>query len=151
MRLRKAIYESALDASFARTGAGIGVVAGGDSEKQWKRIATKSDDYLFPAKSNKAKALVAMIRRKRFNALDRRFRQELLAIDGATIISHQGVILAVGAILKIKGGSASGGRLAAAQELSRLGLGIKISQDGPIRGYRGTQRSRGKEPSFLLM
>jgi hypothetical protein len=151
LKLRRAIYESALDASFARTGACIGIVTSSNIGGAWKRIATKKADYLLPATSPKAKSLRAMIGRKYFRALDRRFRQELLAIDGALLVSHRGSLLTVGAILKIKGGSSGGGRLAAAQELSRLGLGIKVSQDGPIRGYRGSLRSRGKEPSFLLM
>ncbi len=150
-RLRRAIYESALDASFARTGAAIGLVTSANLRTRWKRIATKKGDYLRPAVSPKTKALRAMIGRKHFNSLDRRFRQELLAIDGATLMSHRGRVLAVGAILRIKGGSSGGGRLAAAQELSRLGLGIKVSQDGPIRGYRGAPHKRAKEPSFLLM
>ena len=44
---------------------------------------------------------------------DRRLRQELAAIDGATVLSFEGDVLAVGAIVKIPGGSAGGGRLAA--------------------------------------
>jgi hypothetical protein len=57
-------------------------------------------------------------------------------VDGATVIDHQGSLLAVGAIVQVPGGSTGGGRLAAAKALSRLGLGVKVSQDGGIRGYR---------------
>lgn len=79
--------------------------------------------------------------------MDRRLRQELMAIDGATVLSHDGELLAVGAILKIPGGSTGGGRLAAAKALGKLGLGIKVSQDGGITGFRLGQ----SEPAFSLM
>jgi hypothetical protein len=72
---------------------------------------------------------------------------ELVAIDGATVLSHRGELLAVGAILKIPGGSESGGRLAAAKAISAKGLGIKVSQDGGITGYR---LGRSK-PAFQVM
>jgi hypothetical protein len=62
-------------------------------------------------------------------------RAELLALDGATIIDHLGALLAVGAIVQIQAGSTGGGRLAAAKTLAGLGLGVKISQDGQVRGF----------------
>ena len=55
------------------------------------------------------------------------------------LIDYKGMILAVGAILHIEGGSTGGGRLAAAKGLAKLGLGIKVSQDGPIQGFRETE------------
>ena len=73
---------------------------------------------------------------KKFHELDRTLRQELAAIDGATVVNHEGTVVAVGAILKIEGGSTGGGRTAAAKQLAMLGLGVKISQDGGISGYR---------------
>jgi DNA integrity scanning protein DisA with diadenylate cyclase activity len=88
-----------------------------------------------------------MTEHHRFYALDRRLRQELVAIDGATVLDSEGRILAVGAILKIDGGSSGGGRLAAAKELSKLGLGIKVSQDGGIRGFH----DGNKEEAFIVM
>jgi hypothetical protein len=88
-----------------------------------------------------------MVHGRKFHELDRRLRQELVAIDGATVLSHEGDLLAVGAILKIEGGSASGGRLAAAKTLSSLGVGIKVSQDGGITGYRLNQDA----PAFQIM
>jgi len=56
-------------------------------------------------------------------------------------------LLAVGAILKIPGGSSGGGRLAAAIELSKLGLGIKVSQDGGILMFHDGK----KEPIISVM
>ena len=82
-----------------------------------------------------------------FQDLDRRIRQELLALDVATPLDHNGQVLAVGTILKIQGGSAGGGRLAAAQESGKLGLGITISQDGGILGFRDARST----PEFSIM
>jgi hypothetical protein len=49
--------------------------------------------------SPKARLIRRIVGNSKFQQLDRRLRQELLAIDGATIIDHEGVVLAVGAIL----------------------------------------------------
>lgn len=143
--IRRKIYETCLDASFARTGACIGVVQI-DQKSTWSAIVDPDD--ILPTSTNlKARSLRIAITGSKFQDLDRRIRQELVAIDGATIISHRGDILAVGAILKIKGGSEGGGRLAAAKALSRYGLGIKVSQDGGILGYRHDD----KDAAFQIM
>ncbi len=134
LMVRRAIYESALDASFARTGAGIGVVMR-INQRKWETVVTAKEDWLSPPTSTKAKAIARMINGRPFQELDRRLRQELLAIDGATVLDHLGKVLAVGAIIRIPGGSTEGGRLAAAKELSKLGLGIKVSQDGGIVAF----------------
>lgn len=144
--VRKAIYETCLDASFARTGACIGVVTSGHAGS-WKNVVTSKDDYLEKPVSTKAKTIATMIGARKFYELDRRLRQELVAIDGATVLDHKGKVLAVGAILKIGGGSTGGGRLAAAKALSSLGLGIKVSQDGGIRGFHDEE----DEPKLQLM
>jgi len=132
--IRKAIYETALDASFARTGACIGVIAAGGMKLAEGMIA--DTDRLSERRSDKAKAIARIVNGKKFHELDRTLRQELAAIDGATVVDHEGNIVAVGAILKMAGGSTSGGRTAAAKQLATLGLGVKISQDGGISGYR---------------
>lgn len=142
----RAVYESCLDASFARTGACIGIIKG-EHQSKWMQLATAEDDHLGAQTSVKAKALATMVGNRKFQDLDRRLRQELLAIDGATLLNHKGEILAVGAILKIPGGSTGGGRLAAAKAISKYGLGIKVSQDGGIRGFRNGQ----DEPKFFVM
>jgi hypothetical protein len=144
--VRRAVYETCLDASFAKTGACIGVVTPPNKGK-WKQVVTEKADWWWPATSLKAKTLELMTEHHRFYALDRRLRQELVAIDGATVLDSEGRILAVGAILKIDGGSSGGGRLAAAKELSKLGLGIKVSQDGGIRGFH----DGNKEEAFIVM
>lgn len=132
--IRKAIYETALDSSFARSGACIGVIAAGRLKLAEDTIA--ATDWLSRGLSSKAKTIARIVNERKFQELDRTLRQELVAIDGATVIDHEGNVVAVGAILKMKGGSTSGGRTAAAKQLALLGLGVKISQDGGISGYR---------------
>lgn len=144
--VRKAVYETCMDASFARTGACIGVVLS-QQRNQWKSIAVSSSDYLESPTSTKSKAIARAVGGQFFHQLDRKLRQELVAIDGATLLDHNGVVLAVGAILNIPGGSSGGGRRAAALELSRLGLGIKVSQDGEIVGFH----DGSAEPKFRIM
>lgn len=144
-RIRRAIYETALDASFARTGACIGVIAAGSMRLAENMIA--DEDWLSKGLSNKSKAIARIVDGKKFHELGRTLRQELAAIDGAMVIDHEGNIVAVGAILKIKGGSTSGGRTAAAKQIALLGLGVKISQDGGISGYRRDSKNPKSERS----
>jgi hypothetical protein len=80
--------------------------------------------------------LLARVVKKAFQHLDRRLRQELLSLDGATVLTRKGEVLTAGAIVRVPGGSTGGGRRAAAIQLGKLGLAIKISADGPITGFR---------------
>jgi len=57
-------------------------------------------------------------------------------MDGATVLDYRGNVLAAGAIVKVDAGSDGGGRLLAARTLAKYGLGIKISTDGEIRGFK---------------
>jgi len=148
--VRRAVYASCLDASFARTGACIGVLCSNDSAKL-NRIAPEAGDHLMPAVSSKARALARAIKGRKFQEMDRRLRQELLAIDGATILDHEGRILAVGAILRVPGGSVGGGRRAAAIALSVYGVGIKVSQDGGIEGFHRSADGNTEKLAFRLM
>jgi hypothetical protein len=144
--VRHAVYSTCLDASFARTGACIGIVIPLYAS-EWQDTADNPDDYLSPATSKKARVLKSMIGTDKFQDLPRQLRQELVAIDGATVINHEGTVLAVGAIVTIEGGSEGGGRLAAAIALSKLGVGIKVSQDGRITGFH----DGNDEPKFTVM
>lgn len=133
--VKEAIYETLLDVSFARTGGCLAVAAKGEISRLAGVVA--DEDRLDPAKgptSMKGGLLGRCIGRQ-FHQIDRRIRAELLAMDGATIVSHLGVLVAAGAIVKIDGGSSGGGRLAAAKTLSGFGLGIKVSQDGGVEGF----------------
>lgn len=136
-KLRHAIYESCLDVSFARTGGCIAVV-NAPLRRDVTR-AVRQGDLIEREENTRTKLLSAVIKKKPFHLLDRRLRQELLAVDGATVLSHDGEVLTAGAIVKLPGGSSGGGRRAAAVELSRLGLGVKISADGPIAAFRNRQ------------
>jgi hypothetical protein len=154
--LRRAVYASCLDASFAGTGACLGIL-NKEFSGRLREIAPDVNDHLLPPQSAKARLLHLAINGQPFTALDRRLRQEILAIDGATILDHRGHIVAAGAILKVAGGSSSGGgRRAAAQALSTYGVGIKVSADGGIEGFRRATGSAapakgGSQASFRLM
>lgn len=93
------------------------------------------DDFLKISRCVKIANLIRIINRRRFHELDRKLRQELIGMDGATVIDADGRIIAVGAIVQIEAGSAGGGRLAATKTLSRYGVAIKISTDGFMQGY----------------
>lgn len=91
----------------------------------------------------KVECLRKIISGKPFHELSRKLRQELVSMDGATVIDSDGTIIAVGAILKIEAGSDGGGRLAAATTLSKYGIAIKISQDGILKAFY-PDRKNGK-------
>ena len=132
----KSIYVSVIDASFRRKGACIGVIKksavyNGDYIMDCMDFVSESD-ILEKRKDEKTRLLNSIVGSKKFNELSRQLRQEILAMDGATIIFEDGTIFAVGAILKINCGSSGGGRRAAACTLSKYGVGIKVSSDGKI-------------------
>jgi hypothetical protein len=137
--LRRAIYESCLDVSFARSGGGIGVVT--HEHRAEVAAIVSADDLLAEPATFKARLLSRVVGGRTFQGLDRRNRAELLALDGAMVLAHTGAILAAGAIVDVPAGSAGGGgRTAAARKLSTLGLGVKVSQDGSITAYRNGDR-----------
>jgi hypothetical protein len=149
-KIRRAVYESVLDASFERRGACIGIVGSGQSEK-WQSLVSP-DDRADLKNSERARALSGVIQGRAFQDLERTLRLELVSIDGATVINHKGEILAVGAIVQISNSGTGGGRTAAAQGLAKVGLGIKISQDGSISGYRPKSAQESKvSVAFSLM
>jgi hypothetical protein len=131
--LRRAVYESCLDVSFARTGGCVAVMNEAGRSKIGKFI--DSNDLIEQKKRTRTKLLDRAVRNS-FQKLDRRLRQELLSMDGATVLTRKGEVLTAGSIVRVPSGSAGGGRRAAAIQLSRLGLAIKISADGPITGFR---------------
>ncbi len=171
--IRRAIYLTALDCSFAYTG-GILVCLNKDSLKKSLRyvdardllsekyyglkkeieleesqkiynlatahetkkyFAHEYETFLIFNKVVKTNVLRKIIDGKKFHELGRKMREELVAMDGACIIDYDGTIIAAGAILKIEAGSNQGGRLAAAKNLGKYGVSLKISQDGQISGF----------------
>ncbi len=100
------------------------------------------DEFLKKNKCYKSVCLNQIIEGKKFHELNRKLREEIVAMDGATIIDFDGTIVAAGAILKIEAGSISGGgRSAAAMDLAKYGISLKISQDGFIQGYIADKKS----------
>jgi hypothetical protein len=131
--LRRAVYESCLDVSFARTGGCVAVLNQTGRAKVSKMINDK--DLIERGEQTRTK-LLGQVVKKTFQNLDRRLRQELLSMDGATVLTRKGKVLTAGSIVRVPGGSTGGGRRAAAMQLSTLGLAIKISADGPITGFK---------------
>ncbi len=139
----KEIYLTLLDVTFARTGGCLAII----KEEYKDSVIQKyiSFDYLDNDEKNKEKKAIlkrlmcagADNENRIFYCLDRKLRQELLGLDGATVIDTTGRIICSGAIVKIDGGSEEGGRTAAAIQLSSYGFAVKISMDGHIRGFHG--------------
>ncbi len=162
--VRRAVYETCLDVSFARTGGTIAIIPDdkrrsllipddGDSQPNAGYVLAEDivlTDSIMPsmaARNRKEKIKtrwLAHVARKPFQDLARRLRQEVVAIDGATILNRRGYLIAAGAIVRVPGGSTGGGRLAAAKELGKLGLAVKISADGGIRGFCADERGDAK-------
>ncbi len=135
--LRRCVYETCLDVSFARSGGCVAIVK--SKNKGRLKDIVNAADRLHSGTSPKSQVITRLIkdqaRHRPFHELHRRFRQAIAAIDGATVLGHDGEILAVGAIVRVPGGSESGARRAAAKALAQLGLGIKVSADGGIAGF----------------
>ena len=119
---------------FLCPGGCVAVLTQTDHSKIAKFLASR--DLISKTEQTRTKLLERAINNRGFQALNRRFRQELLSMDGATVLTSAGKILASGAIVKVPSGSTGGGRTAAAKQLSKLGIGIKISADGPITGIK---------------
>ena len=136
-QLRKAVYLTALDVAFSRGGGCIGL-----EDRQIQRnvqrnhqLSVTLPDLLQSSQEPRTVVKRALVANRTFQDLDRRLRQELAGIDGATVLEGKGNILAVGAILKITGGSSGGARKAAATELGNRGIGVKISSDGDVKVF----------------
>ena len=108
------------------------------------------EDFLREERCVKLAGLKQIVAGKKFFELDRNLRQDLLAIDGATIVDSDGDIVSVGAIIQIEAGSTGGGRLAATKTLSKYGVSIKISADGLIEGYRMDKQKLRPKPIFMI-
>lgn len=135
--LRSQLYATSLDVSFARTGGCIGIV---DTANKSELLARIDDaDKISTDSSDKARFLRQVIQDRKFHELDRQVRLEVLSMDGATILDSSGAVLGAGVILEIPQGErdhGGGGRTAAAHFLSGFGLGIKVSEDGSIKGFK---------------
>ena len=160
----EALYLSLLDVSFKRKGACIGFfranavtpwminerrnqrVGQNISQEELVRLSqtklhsyldeiVSENDKLASDGSSKTALLRTALPSTSFSHIPRKLRAELLSIDGATLIFDDDSVFAVGAILKVPGGSTSGGRKAAAMTLAEHGIGIKVSNDGHITAW----------------
>ena len=186
--IRKAIYITALDVSFAGSGGCIvylnkdqqGLVLNHidmddilsekhyEMKKQLEREEQEKlynlfnrnyidmmfqfpyDKYLDDNKCLKTKTLRKIINGRKFHELNRKVREELVGMDGATIVDYDGTIVATGAIIKIEAGSTGGGRLAATKTLARYGVSIKVSTDGILQGFVFDKRTNSSKPIFSI-
>ena len=146
------IYLSVLDTSFAHTGGCIAIIKDEHIDTVKKQCFPKDsldNDEDVTEKKTIIKRLISTGsidgEKQYFQYLDRKLRSELMSLDGATVLDSSGKILCVGAIVKIDGGSEDGGRTAAAKELAKYGLSMKISMDGSIQCYEVNNKNKIKE------
>lgn len=119
--------------------------------KMTNYYAGSYQDFLERNNCIKTTSLRKIIAGRKFNELPRKLREELVAMDGATIIDYDGTIIACGAILKIEAGSSGGGgRLAASRGLSKYGVAIKISQDGTMQGFCLDNKTKTVKQLFIV-
>jgi hypothetical protein len=83
-------------------------------------------------------------RGKRVNDIPVTVLSSLARVDGALVVSSDGLILGFGIILRppvqTEAAEDRGARTAAARGASRYGLSIKVSDDGPISGFRNGEQ-----------
>jgi len=116
-----------------------------------KEFDCSYEEYLERNQCSKTNCLRKLIAGNKFQDLSRKMREELVGMDGATVIDFDGTIIATGAILKIDAGSNEGGRLAAATNLAKYGVSIKISQDGQMQGFCPDKRSPNGVRSLFIV
>lgn len=152
IQVRNALYQTMLDVSFKRAGGCLGLWRGFNIKDGTTPIMPQ--DRLDLPESTTLNAKNRFFRRliqgRKFQELSRRLRQELVSVDGATVLLFDGTIVSVGAILRIDGGSPGGGRTAAAMELAKHGIGVKISDDGKISYWKDLHPRKAKTMKNVL-
>ncbi len=146
------VYLSVLDNSFSHTGGCIAIIDNEFIETVQGNCFPK-DSLDNELNSTEKKTIIKRLiaagstnsEKHYFQYLDRKLRLELLSLDGATVLDSSGRILCVGAIVKIDGGSDGGGRTAAAKELAKYGLSMKISMDGSIQFFASHSQEEPQE------
>jgi DNA integrity scanning protein DisA with diadenylate cyclase activity len=139
-QLKKAIFQTCIDVSFAKTGCVIGIVDSKINFNLSNLISNSiSEDKEYQKKVN---VINGLLKKRKFQLVERELRKELASIDGCVIIDNIGKIICIGSILKISGGSLGGGRTAAAVAISKYGIGIKVSMDGYIQLFRNGEKKQ---------
>lgn len=173
--LLSAIYASILDVSLSHTGGIISVVDSKyiatesdlPAKERFSEILAKSDMLIDDIDLNiihnefdersiqdnerrkrllKRSMLYSLVNKKNFIQIDRKLRNELIALDGACIIDQTGRVISFGAIIRNEKGSSEGGRGAAAKSLSQFGMAVKISTDGYIELFVSGE----EKPSYTI-
>ena len=108
------------------------------------------EEFMAREACTKSNTLKTIINGKKFHELSRKFREEMVAMDGATIVDYDGTIIAAGAIVKIEAGSSGGGRLAATKTLAKYGVAIKISMDGMMQCYDYDKKTHKSKMLFSV-
>ncbi len=143
----KSVYETCLDISFGRHGGCIAIAQTGkdhilnDCLPLSERLSSQQND--------RTRVLHHCIGAN-FSKLPRLTRLAIASADGAVVLDQSGNLIAAGSIVKVKGGSESGGRRAAAVALSRTGLAIKISADGGITCFSNVNATGDPKILFEL-
>lgn len=134
--IRNAMYLTALDVSFSKTGGCIGYINKTEKKDAYS-VINEGDRIIDNSNMNdKAIFIKKLVGNIKFQEMPRKMRQELAGIDGATIIDSEGNIIACGTIIQsVKSSIEGGGRLAATKQLSTYGTAIKVSADGGISAY----------------
>ena len=115
-----------------------------------KEIDMPFEEFLKKDKGFRSACIKQLVDSRKFFVLDRKLREELVEIDGATIIDYDSEIIACGAIIKIEAGSIGGGRLAATKTLAYYGVAIDISSDRVISGYAQGDDGMSIKPIFQI-
>lgn len=144
----KQIYCTLLDVSFSHTGGCLAIIAPGIGTDEISEIIKDRFDLSiagdFPkGVSEESKEKIEVLKSllvdndtiRSFFEIEKPLRKEILSLDGATVVSLDGSFYCAGSIVALSGGSPSGGRAAAAKRLARMGVGIKVSEDGYIEAY----------------
>lgn len=146
----QSIYCTLLDVSFSHTGGCLSIVHPNKAKalNEEKIVADRFDLYsegnplegMSSENKEKAEILSYLLRYpeqqlQSFFELEKPLRREILSLDGATVVSLNGSFYCAGSIVAVPGGSSAGGRTAAAKQLAKFGVGIKISEDGYIEAY----------------
>lgn len=145
----KCIYCTMLDVSFSHTGGCLAIVSPSTDENKINKIIKDRFDLSVKGAvpdeiSAESKEKIEILKYllstpehsiKSFFEIDKPLRKEILSLDGATVLSPDGMFYCAGSIVALSGGSSGGGRTAAAKELAEIGVGIKISEDGYIEAY----------------
>ncbi len=135
-RVVAAIYRSALDVSFRRSG-GLFIIL---RNRKYLRDIVRDGDAIGDVKRNEVDTeFDNVIREHDIQSLPRTVVAELASLDGAVVLDNSGRIRAYGAVLQPKRSGrirgTEGSRTKAAIGASNYGLAVKISSDGDVTVY----------------